>query len=336
MKQALYMGQKNIKLQEASIPKCGDNDVLLKNIYAGICGTDVAVFNYGPNTGHRVNVGGEFGHEMVSEVVEVGKNITDISVGDRVYPYPLYVKDDTKRAGTVGGFSEYVLSINSKLNKSMYIVPDEISDIEACLIEPFTVGTRASRRSMPKENENAIVFGCGTIGLSSAIALKYFGCKEVMMVDISDFRLNIAEKLGFKICNPSKENIKEKAEKVFGTSYNIKGKVPNVDIFIDACGDDSIIPMYQEIGKIGSRLVVVAVNSGMKKVDVLSITYSQHAIIGSGGYMPEDVYDVFEIMKSKKWNIESIVTDIFTWENLPNAIEKASDSNSAFNVMIKY
>ena len=74
MKQALYMGQKNIKLQEASIPKCGDNDVLLKNIYAGICGTDVAVFNYGPNTGHRVNVGGEFGHEMVSEVVEVGKN----------------------------------------------------------------------------------------------------------------------------------------------------------------------------------------------------------------------------------------------------------------------
>ena len=115
MKQALYMGQKNIKLQEASIPKCGDNDVLLKNIYAGICGTDVAVFNYGPNTGHRVNVGGEFGHEMVSEVVEVGKNITDISVGDRVYPYPLYVKDDTKRAGRVGGFYEYVLSINSKL-----------------------------------------------------------------------------------------------------------------------------------------------------------------------------------------------------------------------------
>ena len=49
MKQALYMGQKNIKLQEASIPKCGDNDVLLKNIYAGICGTDVAVFNYGRN-----------------------------------------------------------------------------------------------------------------------------------------------------------------------------------------------------------------------------------------------------------------------------------------------
>lgn len=336
MKQALYMGQKNIKLTNVPIPKCGDNDVLLKNIYAGICGTDVAVYNHGPNTGHRITVGGEFGHEMVSKVVEVGKNITDISVGDRVYPYPLYVKDDTGRAGTAGGFSEYILSINAKLNKSMYLVPDEITDIEACLVEPFTVGTRAARRSIPKNNENAIVFGCGTIGLSSAIALKHFGCKEVMIVDISDFRLNIAEQLGFVTCNSLKDNIKEKAEKVFSFSYNTKGKVPNVDIYIDACGDDNIIPMYQEIGKIGSRLVVVAVNSGMKEVNILDMTFSQHSIIGSGGYMPEDVVDVFEIMKSKKWNIENIVTDIYDWENLPKAIEKASNSNLSFNVMIKY
>ena len=157
-----------------------------------------------------------------------------------------------------------------------------------------------------------------------------------MIVDISDFRLNIAEQLGFVTCNSLKDNIKEKAEKVFSFSYNTKGKVPNVDIYIDACGDDNIIPMYQEIGKIGSRLVVVAVNSGMKEVNILDMTFSQHSIIGSGGYMPEDVVDVFEIMKSKKWNIENIVTDIYDWENLPKAIEKASNSNLSFNVMIKY
>lgn len=59
------------------------------NLYASICGTDVAVYTHGPNTGHRVTVGGEFGHEMVSEVVQTGKNVRGIHVGDRVYPYPL-------------------------------------------------------------------------------------------------------------------------------------------------------------------------------------------------------------------------------------------------------
>lgn len=63
---------------------------------------------YGPNTGHKITVGSEFGHETISEVVEVGKNVKSIKVGDRLYPYPLLAKGDTKRARTIGGFSEYM------------------------------------------------------------------------------------------------------------------------------------------------------------------------------------------------------------------------------------
>ena len=54
--------------------------------------------------------------------------------------------------------------------------------------------------------------------------------------------------------------------------------------------------------------MVVAVNKGLKEVDILSLTYSQHSIIGSGGYMPQDVSDVMEIMASKKYDIQSIIT----------------------------
>lgn len=98
-------------------------DVLIQNIYSGICGTDAAVYKHGPNTGHRIAVGGEFGHETVSRVAAVGKNITQFRVGDRVYPYPLYAKNDTKRAGTIGGFSEYILVPQAKRNHSLYGVP---------------------------------------------------------------------------------------------------------------------------------------------------------------------------------------------------------------------
>ena len=73
--------------------------MLIQNIYSSICGTDVAVYKHGANTGHKVTVGGEFGHETVSRIVKVG---------DRVYPYPRFAKDDTRRAGTLGGFSEYI------------------------------------------------------------------------------------------------------------------------------------------------------------------------------------------------------------------------------------
>lgn len=88
MRAAIYNGQKNILMTERETPKAGDNDIVVRNLYASICGTDAAVYLHGPNTGHRVTIGGEFGHEMVSEVVQVGKNVKGFHVGDRVCPYP--------------------------------------------------------------------------------------------------------------------------------------------------------------------------------------------------------------------------------------------------------
>lgn len=336
MRSAIYNGQKNVLLMDVEMPVCGNNDIVVRNLYASICGTDVAVYMHGPNTGHRVNIGGEFGHEMVSEVVEVGKNVKNITVGQRIYPYPRLAKGDPKRAGTVGGFSEYILIPNAELDKQVYAVSDKISSKVASLIEPFTVGCRAARRSSPKSGENAIVFGAGTIGIAAAIALKYFGCGKVMICDHSDFRLEKAQALGFEVCNNGKENLKEKAIAVFGEAPSLSGTTANVDIYIDAAGAPSILETYQNMGKIECRMVVVAVLAGMRPVNILAMTYAQHALIGSGGYFPEDVRDVMSIMESGKWDIESIITDEYPWEKLPEAIERASMVDEALNVVIKY
>lgn len=336
MRAAIYNGQKNILLTELETPTAGDNDIVVRNIYASICGTDVAVYLHGPNTGHRVTVGGEFGHEMVSEVVQVGKNVKDIRPGDRVYPYPRLAKGDPSRAGTVGGFSEYILIPDAELNRQVYKVSEKIPDKTAALIEPFTVGCRAARRSEPKSSENALVFGAGTIGIAAAVSLKYFGCDKVMICDISDFRLKIAENLGFAVCNTAKQELSAAAKEYFGTARSLRGETFNADIFIDAAGAENILELYQQYGKIISRMVVVAVRAGMRPVDILSMTYSQHSLIGSGGYMPEDVRDVMSIMESGRWNIESIITHEFPWEQLPQAIETASRTNEALNVVIKY
>ena len=342
MKAGIYLGQEHIELRELPLPEVGDNDVLVQNLYSSICGTDVAVFFHGPNTGHKVTVGGEFGHETVSRVVKVGKNVRDFTVGERVYPYPRYAKDDTKRAGTIGGFSEYILIPNAKRNYSLYAVDERISDKLASLIEPFTVGCRAARRGMIPcgqgkyvTGQNAVVFGCGTIGIAAAVAFKHFGMDKVMLCDRSDFRLKLAENLGFAVCNPATEDFAAKAGAYFGTAPSLNGAAANVDCWLDAAGAERVLEDFLRLGKIESRFVSVAVNNKPRSIDLLHMTYAQQSIIGSGGYMPEDVRDVQEIMSCGKWDLERIITHEFPLVELEQAIRMAGDVAHAGNVVIK-
>lgn len=348
MKQGIYLGKGMIEVRETPIPSIGDNDVLLKNIYSSICGTDVAVYRHGSGTGHKITVGGEFGHETVSRITAVGKNVTDYHVGDRVYPYPRLVKNDTRRAGTIGGFSEYIAAIDVTKNHSLYSVDEKIPDKLACLIEPFTVGCRAARRGMISDgtdengqkkyvmNQNAVVFGAGTIGIAAAIAFQYFGMGKVMICDYSDFRLDIAKSFGFKVCNPKRNSLKECTEAYFGTALSLAGKTANIDCWLDAAGAESVLENFVQLGKIESRFVSVAVNNSIRKLDLLHMTYAQQSLIGSGGYMEEDVLDVQKIMASGHWNIEKIITHEFEIEQLEQAIQTASDVEHAGNVIIRF
>lgn len=336
MRGAVYNGKENVTIEELPEPICGDNDIIVRNLYASICGTDVAVYKHGPGTGHRIDVGGEFGHEVVSKVIEVGKNIWEVKVGDIVYPYPRFAKDDTKRAGTIGGFSEKILIPNCRLNHSVYLLDENFPVMLGALIEPFTVGTRAARRSEPKKDENAIVFGAGTIGIAAAVALKHiFGCGKVMLVDRSDFRLQIAKRLGFETCN-SEHDIAESTKTYFGEAPSLAGATANIDIYIDAAGPQQILDTFMNLGKIGSRFVAVAVNNAMRPVDILHLTYAQKSIIGSGGYMPEDVLDVIRIFESGVCDIGSIITHRFSLEEIDTAIRTAADTNNSLNVIIDY
>lgn len=337
MKVGIYLGKEDIEIRELPIPNVGDNDVLIKNIYSGICGTDVAVFNNGANTGHKITIGGEFGHETVSRVVKIGKNVADFKIGERVYPYPLYAKGDTKRAGTIGGFSEYILIPNAKKFCSLYPVAPNIPDKLAALIEPFTVGCRAARRGcMPHGNgkgQSAAVFGCGVIGMSAALAFKHFGMEKVMLCDNSKFRLAIAKELGFEVSLP--DEFEQNAKSYFGTAHSLSGETYDADCILDAAGATAILDTFLTSGKINSRFVSVAVNKEPRNIDLLHMTYAQQSIIGSGGYMPEDVHDVMNIMSQRPTDLLKLITHEFELCELEKAIRKASDPESAGSVIIK-
>lgn len=216
MKSATYLRKKHVEIKELPLLQLNDNDVLIKNIYSSICGTDVAVYQHGENTRHHILVGEKFGHKIISRVVAVGNNNTDFAVSERVYPYPLFATDSTKRAGT--------------------------------------------------------------IGLASAIALKYFGVEKMIICDISDFRLSVAQELGFETYNTHSNSFQEKACFYFGNAHSLKGMVADIDIFVDTDDAEEILELFMEHGKIGSRFVMVAVNNNVRIIDLLHFTYSQKVL----------------------------------------------------------
>lgn len=336
MKAALYQGVHNIEIAEIPDYECGDDAIILKNIYSSVCGTDVAVYNHGLGLGHRITVGGEFGHETVCRVSAVGKNVTDVKLGDRVYPYPLLVTGDKKKAGTIGGFSEYIYCPYPAWGNSIYHVDDHISDKAAALIEPFTVGCRAARRALPSKGQKGLVFGAGTIGIAAAIALKYFGCEQVVICDYSDYRLGICKELGFEVYNNKFDVELSGLMGTLGKSMGVNGEAVDCDIWIDAAGADAVLNAYEKYGKYNSKMILVAVGTSKREVDILGLTFGQKSITGSGGYTPQDVEDVLNIMKCGKWNIEKLITHEYPLDDLASAIEQASDVDNALNVIIYF
>lgn len=333
MRAAIYNGQHNIEIAELPAPTVGDDDVLIQNLRAGVCGSDVAVYLHGPQA-HRITVGSEFGHEMVSRVAAVGRNVTGFRVGERVYPYPLLARGDTSRAGTLGGFSEYILIPNPRPGVELYPVSDAISDKAGALIEPLTVAMHAAKQGQPMPGESAVVWGAGTIGIGAALGLRRLGVERILIADLSDFRLRIAAGLGFDTVNPGSTDLTVAATDLFGTAPSLTGSTADVDLFVDAAGADSLIATFQDIGKITARLVVVAVHADPIAIDFSRLAYASQRISGSGGYTPEDVHDVLALLESGEVDIESIVTHEFPLERIVTAIETAADASTALNVAI--
>ncbi len=333
MRAAIYGGKGNVSVETLPLPGIGADDVLIENLHAGVCGSDVSAFLHGPQA-HRITIGSEFGHEMVSRIAQVGAHVTGFRVGERVYPYPLLARGDRSRAGTLGGFSQYIRVPDPTPGVELYPVPDVISDRAAALIEPFTVAFHAARQAEPSPGDTAVVWGAGTIGIGAALGLRHLGAARVLVADLSDFRLRKAAELGFDTVNPSREELRTAATRLFGTAPSVGGETADVDIFVEATGADALIGQFQEIGKLRSRLVVVGVHASPVPVDFAALAYSSHRIAGSGGYEPGDVRDVIAFLRDHGSQAEAIITHEFPLEDIVTALETASDPQSALNVAI--
>jgi len=210
IKAAVLHGIEDLRIEDVPMPAVErDDDVLVKVDSVGVCGSDVHYYRHGRIGDWVVKSPLILGHECAGIVEEVGAGVKGLRPGDRVALEPgvpcgrcrfcrsgrYNLCPDVEFMGTPpvnGAFTEYVVHPAS----FTYPLPDNVSLAEGAMLEPFSVGMHACATGGVQPGHTVAVLGSGPIGLVILQAARAYGASLAVAVDIVDFRLDMARKLG--------------------------------------------------------------------------------------------------------------------------------------------
>ena len=258
------------------------DNVIVKMKAAGICGSDVGIY-------HGTNAAATYprviGHEMVGIIEEVGPGVTRVKPGDRV------IVDQVKSCGHCyacrkgrgnvcgslevrgvhidGGYREYIAVPES----DCYILPDSLSDEDAVMIEPTTIGIQSCTRAELQKDDMLLIYGSGALG-SSILKIARLLCDHIIVADVLDDKLEAAKANGAAYTiNVLKENLLEKVkEYTYGHGATVS---------IDAvCNKDSLINLLQATGNAG-RVMTMGFSTSPTEINQFVITSKELDVRGS-------------------------------------------------------
>lgn len=344
MKAAIYYGIEDVKVEEVPMPECGEKDVILKIVKGSVCGTDIgAYFHGGEDAG--IFPGHTFGHEMSAIVYQKGSQVSDdIQVGMRVFPNPCLRKPADcgmsllEICDECGGFSQYVQIEQAELNYNLFELPENVDFDEGAIIEPFSVGMHGVNKGRVKSGEKVVIFGAGMIGLCTLSACMSKGVKDIVVVDVNDWRLSVAKKMGAIPFNSTKGDLKAFLQELYGNQETTMAGQTAVDIdcFIDTSGAKVIIPSVFDMAKNYARLVVIALYHQNVEINPYQITGAELEVIGSFAYSNDDIKEVIEALHAKTTPVKQIITHHYQLDDIVEAFEKTKDQNSSLKIIIDH
>lgn len=328
MRIAELIAPKTFRLTQKSVDmRPGPHDAVVQVKAAGICGTDLHVFQ-----GQRSDVSYPLvmGHELSGTVVDLGGSVSRLKVGDRVVLDPVFacgqcpacrgghanVCSQVKCFGVQmnGGFQDYIQVPAAQL----HVFPDQYTFEEAALAEPYSIAANILDRLSPKPGESMLLMGAGTIGLVVLQAAKNAGCR-VLVSDIVDPKLANARMFGAdQVVNSSSASLEDAV-----ASFAPGG----VTLLVDAVG---IAPLLQQsilLAAPAAKIAVIGFDDHTVPVSPAQITRRELTLVGSrmnNHQFPK----VMAWFASGRFQTQKMITARYPIEQIQEAFDHTLDHNA--------
>lgn len=333
MKQATIRGVDDVRLDSVPIPLCGDRDMVVEVRCCGICGSDLGYIAMGGLLGPGQPM--PIGHEFSAVVSETGSLVTTFSVGDRVVVNPMAVEPAIGNAGPEGAFAPYLLVRDVVATPdAAFAIPDGLGMEQAAMVEPLAVAMHAVHRGEVSVSDSVVVFGAGTIGLSIALVLRYYGVKHVVVIDRCESRLQLAEAIGATpIVAGSVADTASLLRELHGTKQHFGRDVPASDLYFEATGVGAVFDDIVGLACEQARVVVVGVHKQPVTLDLVTLLSKELSVIGSIGY-PTEFPQVIDMLEHIDFDPALLISHRFPLSAFDQALRTAGDTDASIKVMV--
>lgn len=329
MRRVIVEAVDTFRLDEVPVPVPVEGEVLVQTVVSGVCGSDT----HAAHGAHPfVPLPYAPGHEVVGVVRGIGSAVVGWQPGDRVTVEPTLPCGQCKMCTTErsnlcenlrffgcgyeqGGMADYFTVPASRL----HLIPDEISDLDAALIEPLSTPVHAVRLAGDVAGKTVVIIGAGTIGLLVLAAARHAGAERIVMTDMLESKRERALRLGaFAVVDAAAPDAVDQIRELFGES---------ADVVFDCVAIQPTVDQACLLAYKGGTVVIVGVPERPVTIPLPRIQDHQVRIQGSATYLAEDYATSIEIIRAREVRAEDMITARFPLSDVAEAFRQSAAGN---------
>ena len=303
-------------MERRPVPEIGPDDVLIRINKTGICGTDIHIWNWDEWAQRTVPVPLVTGHEFAGEIVELGRNVTDLKVGQRCSGEghlighqsrqsrsgKFHLDPETRGIGVnePGAFAEYL-----RLPAFNVVpLPDEIDDEIGAILDPLGNAVHTAL-SFDLVGEDVLITGAGPIGIMAAAVARHVGARHVVITDVNQARLDLASAVADVVpVNVARESLKD-------VEARLK-MAQGFDVGMEMSGNQAALDQMVEAMVMGGRIAMLGIPPGKSPVDWSRIVFKAITIKGVYGREIFETWYKMIAMLQNGLDIRKVITHRFT------------------------
>ncbi|KAL9409594.1 hypothetical protein AB3S75_047915 [Citrus x aurantiifolia] len=341
---AWLLGVNTLKIQPLELPSLGPYDVLVRMKAVGVCGSDVHFLKTLRCADSVVKEPMVIGHECAGVIEKVGSEVKTLVPGDRVAlesgiscwqcdyckggRYNLCPKSKGLGSPPVHGCLANQLVHPADL---CFKLPDNVSLEEGAMCEPLSVGVHACRRANIGPETNVLIMGSGPIGLVTMLAARAFGAPRIVIVDVDDYRLSVAKKLGADNIVKVSTNLQDIAEEVEKIQ---KAMGTGIDVSFDCAGFNKTMSTALSATRSGGKVCLLGMGHHDMTVPLTPAAAREVDVLGVFRY--KNTWPLcLEFLRSGKIDVKPLITHRFGFsqKEVEEAFETSARGGTAIKVM---